>query len=69
MLIANEGRDGLLARAMGRDLKGKVSPLLYILGIVGAWLVTPWIGLIFFAGTAGLWLVPDRRIEKLIRSR
>jgi len=69
VLIANEGRDGLLAQAIGRDLKGKASPLLYILGIAGAWFVTPWTGLMFFACTAGIWLVPDRRIERLIGSR
>jgi len=69
VLIADEGRDGLLAQAIGRDLKGKASPLLYILGIAGAWFVTPWTGLMFFACTAGIWLVPDRRIERLIGSR
>jgi Zn-dependent membrane protease YugP len=46
------------------DLKGKISPLLYMVGIATAWLSLPWLAIIFFAGTAAMWLIPDRRIER-----
>jgi len=65
-IIAVEGRDGLLARAVGRDLKGKLSPVFYVLGILSAWFVTPWLGIAIYAGVSGMWLVPDRRIEREI---
>jgi len=65
-IIAVEGRDGLLARAVGRDLKGKLSPVFYVLGILSAWFVTPWFGIAIYAGVSGMWLVPDRRIEREI---
>ena len=65
-LVRHHGPDSLLARAIGRGRKGKASPLLYLLGIGAAWLGYPGIGLAFFAGVALLWLVPDRRLERLI---
>jgi uncharacterized membrane protein len=64
-ILAIEGADSRLARAIGRDLKGKLSPLLYLLGIGGAWLVAPSLGLAFFVAVALIWLIPDRRIERL----
>lgn len=68
-LIRGEGADGLLARAVGRDLKGKASPVLYVVGVAGTWLIAPWIGLLAFVGVAVLWLVPDRRIERAVASQ
>ncbi len=65
-IIAAEGKDSTLARAVGTDLKGKISPLLYLLGIASAWLVAPWVGIAFFAATAAMWLIPDRRIERVL---
>jgi TMEM175 potassium channel family protein len=55
-IIATEGPESRLKRAVGRDLKGKVSPLLYVLGILGTFL-TPWLGVAFFV------LVAARRLE------
>ena len=66
-IIALEGRGGALARAVGADFKGRLSPLLYIAGILGAWLIAPWVGIAFFAAVAAMWLVPDRRIERIVR--
>ncbi len=63
-IIAHEGEHGKLADAMGRDLKGKLSPLFYIVGIVVAWLWLPMAGMAFFVLMALVWLVPDRRIER-----
>ena len=65
-IIAVNGKDSVLARAIGLDLKGKASPLLYLLGIGGAWLIAPWVGIAFFAVTAATWLIPDRRIERAL---
>jgi len=65
-LIRLQGADGLLAKAIGRDIKGKISPVLYSAGIVAAWLITPWTGLLFFVAVALLWLVPDRRLERAL---
>ena len=66
-LIASQG--SVLARAIGRDWKGKLSPVLYIAGIVSAlWL--PTLAQAIYVLVACLWLVPDRRIEhQLERSR
>jgi uncharacterized membrane protein len=66
-LIRHQGTDGLLAKAVSHDFKGKVSPALYLLGIGSTWLVSPFLGLAFFAGTALMWLVPDRRVERVLR--
>jgi len=61
-----------LARAVGRDLKGKLSPALYIAGIASAALsrspldVAVWVALAFFVAVAVMWLVPDRRIERVL---
>ena len=49
--------------ALGRDVKGKISPLLYCLGI-GLSFVNRWIALALYVAVALMWLVPDRRIER-----
>ncbi len=64
-IIARQGRDSLLARAVGRDFKGKVSPLLYLVAIPAAF-ASPWASQALYVLVALLWLVPDRRIEKAI---
>ncbi|MBL0142375.1 MAG: DUF1211 domain-containing protein [Betaproteobacteria bacterium] len=67
-IIASEGPGSMLAKAVGRDWKGKLSPALYIVAIVAAgW--TQWIALAIYASVALLWLVPDRRIERALRQR
>ena len=68
-IIRCEGRAGRLAEALGRDLKGKISPLLYTSGIVAAWIAAPGIGVAFFVIVAIMWLVPDRRLERMITQR
>jgi len=64
-ILRAEGPDSLLARAIGRDLKGKLSPVFYLLAIPAAF-VSPWISGAIFAIVALIWLVPDRRIERAI---
>jgi uncharacterized membrane protein len=66
IIIKNEGRHSLLAQAVGKDWKGKLSPVLYLLAIGAAWL-NAWVsgGLYIFA--ALIWLIPDRRIEHVVK--
>jgi len=59
---------GELAQALGRDVKGIMSPVLYLLGI-GLCLVNPWLGLVPYVVVAIIWLVPDRRVERYLRQR
>ncbi len=60
-----EGPDGLLREAVGRDLKGKISPLIYVAGILAAYLAG-WPALLFYAAVAVIWLPPDRRLESYV---
>ncbi len=64
-ILKAHGQNSLLGTALGRDIKGKVSPALYILAIAFAF-VSSWIADGLFALVALMWLVPDRRIEKAI---
>jgi uncharacterized membrane protein len=68
VLITAEGPSSLLRKAVGRDWKGKLSPLLYLLAI-GTALWWHWIAQAIYVLVALLWLVPDRRIERLFRDR
>jgi|tagenome__1003787_1003787.scaffolds.fasta_scaffold20163664_2 uncharacterized membrane protein len=54
-----------LREAVGNDLKGKLSPVIYTLGILLAF-VEPWLALIPFAVVALIWLIPDRRVERYL---
>lgn len=62
-LIKLQGPGSQLKKAIGKDVKGKLSPILYLLSIVSAWW-HPWISGAFFIGVALMWLVPDKRIER-----
>jgi uncharacterized membrane protein len=64
VLIAVEGTESLLARAMGRDRKGKLSLVLYASAIPLAFM-NRWLAQAIFVLVALIWLAPDRRIEKL----
>jgi uncharacterized membrane protein len=64
-ILAAQGRESLLAAAVGRDLKGKVSPLLYVVAIPCAFL-SAWIAGALYVLVALIWLVPDRRIERVV---
>ena len=64
-ILASEGCDSRLARSIGRDLKGKLSPILYATGITVSWF-EPWIAGSIYTFVALMWLVPDRRIERAL---
>jgi uncharacterized membrane protein len=65
-LVRLNGRDSTLARALGRDLKGKVSLAVYAVAIPLAF-VNQWISLGLYVAVALMWFIPDRRIEKAMR--
>lgn len=62
LIIKNHGTNSILARAIGKDYKGKASPILYILGIASCW-VNTWIAGALYIFVALMWLIPDKRIE------
>lgn len=64
-IIASQGSDSLLRRAVGRDWKGKLSPVLYVIAILIAF-GSHWISKAIYVLVAMMWLVPDRRIEKAL---
>ena len=64
-IVGLHGRDGTLARALGRDVKGKISPVLYLTAIALSF-VASWAALAIYVAVALMWLVPDRRIERVV---
>ncbi|MEL7586204.1 MAG: TMEM175 family protein [Prolixibacteraceae bacterium] len=66
-IIKRHGSDSLLARAIGRDLKGKISPVLYFLAICSSFF-SQWIAGLIYALVALMWLVPDKRIEIIFKN-
>jgi uncharacterized membrane protein len=59
------GSGDRVREALGSDLKGKLSPLLYLTGIALAF-VEPWLALVPYVAVALMWLVPDRRVERFL---
>ncbi len=66
-IIKNHGPDSILSKAIGKDLKGKISPILYIIGICSSW-ISPWIAGGIYILVALIWLVPDKRIEIIFKN-
>jgi len=66
-LIAVHGQPPALAEAVGRDVKGKASSVLFAIAIPIA-LVAPIVAMLINVGVVVMWLVPDRRMERVIRS-
>ena len=67
-IIAEQGDGSILAAAIGRDWKGKLSPVCYLAGIPRAF-VNPWFADAIYVFVALLWLIPDRRIERALRDQ
>jgi len=65
IIVRSQGQNSLLARAVGADLKGKLSPVFYALAIPAAF-VSPWLSELLYVTVALMWLVPDYRIEKIL---
>ncbi len=66
LIIASQGSDSILKQAVGGDWKGKLSPALYVVAVLLAfgW---RWVSLGIYVFVALLWLIPDRRIETVLR--
>jgi uncharacterized membrane protein len=67
-LIASEGGDSLLARAIGRDRKGNLSLLIYAVAIPLAFF-NEWLAETCYVLVALMWLIPDKRIERALAAR
>ena len=65
-LIALHGRESSIAEALGADAKGKVSVVIY-LAAIGLAFVSTWLSLALYAGVALLWVVPDKRMERVLK--
>jgi uncharacterized membrane protein len=68
VLLASHGRDSLLAKALGRDFKGKISIVIYVVAIALAFLY-PLVSCGLYALVAAIWLCPDRRFERLFNEK
>lgn len=66
-IIGTQGQDSVLKRAVGRDVKGKLS-LLFYAAAIGFSFWRPWMALSLYSMVALIWLVPDKRIEKVLRT-
>jgi uncharacterized membrane protein len=63
-IIRKQGAQSVLAKALGSDIKGKISIVLYLAGIAAAF-VGPWVAVAIYVLVAVMWLIPDRRIESI----
>ena len=68
VIIAQQGRDSRLAASIGRDFKGKLSPVLYAIAIAASFF-RPWAAGAIYVFVALMWLIPDRRIERVVDAR
>jgi uncharacterized membrane protein len=64
-IVRRQGAHSVLAKALGSDIKGKISLILYVAGIVLAF-VSPWLSIAIYVLVAVTWLAPDRRIENTL---
>jgi uncharacterized membrane protein len=62
-IITEQGEGSAIAEAVGRDLKGKISPILYVAAVPLAF-VARWVSVALYVVVACIWLVPDRRMER-----
>ena len=67
IILKSHGEESLLAKALGKDIKGKISPFLYFIGIIGSFFNVYISGAMFIV-VAIIWLIPDRRIERILKS-
>jgi uncharacterized membrane protein len=67
-IIATEGQSSVLKAALGRDWKGKLSPVLYLAAIAST-LWVKWVAQVIYLLAALIWLIPDRRIEQALQRK
>lgn len=68
IIIVSEGKNSIIAKAIGKDVKGNASSVLYIIGIVFSF-YSEWISGAAYFIVAMLWLIPDKRIERVFASK
>ena len=66
-IISHQGKNSILAKAVGKDIKGKLSLVLYVVAICFSFFLQ-WISQAIYVFVAVMWLIPDRRIERAIQS-
>jgi uncharacterized membrane protein len=64
-IMRKQGAQSVLAKALGGDIKGKISIIFYLAGIAAAF-VSPWAAVAIYVLVAVMWLIPDRRIESVL---
>lgn len=67
-IITSQGPDSVLRKATGHDHKGKLSQFLYLLAIILAFFI-PWISVAIYAIVALIWIIPDKRIERVLLTK
>ncbi len=67
-ILAVHGKGSLLAKALGKDLKGKASPIIYIVAIITSF-YNSWIAGSLYVLVALMWLIPDKRIEVIFKEK
>jgi uncharacterized membrane protein len=67
VILKRHGPDSLLSRAIGKDIKGKMSPILYMVAIFSTFFYD-WIAEVIYILVALIWLIPDKRIERILAS-
>jgi len=67
-IVRSQGEDSVLKTAIGRDVKGRASLVMYAVAIPAA-LLQPWVAYGLYAAVAAMWIIPDRRIERIVQAR
>ncbi len=67
VIIRAQGADSEIAAVLGSNIKGKISPFIYALGIVVSF-IQPWVAVALYVLVAAMWLVPDRKLERAFNS-
>jgi TMEM175 potassium channel family protein len=67
-LLAHHGPESVLAAALGTDFKGRISIVIYLIAIAAAF-VAPWISYTLYSAVALMWLIPDRRFERVLQGQ
>ena len=68
VLVAGHGKDSLIAKALGKDFKGNISLAIYVVAIALAFW-QPSLAALLYAALAAIWLIPDRRFERLLEEK
>ncbi len=67
-ILSVKGKNSLLRQAIGKDFKGKASPIFYSVAIIFSFFI-PWISIILYVFVALMWLIPDKRIEVIFEEK